>query len=89
MRRNPAAATRNGNFRLSSRQSQSARKATNNSEGRETARAQKGGSKERGYSQAPYGRMAEEHEVINISPQEDKGLRRVYHRLCDFSQKEK
>eukprot|EP00903_Cladosiphon_okamuranus_P015752 g14538.t1 len=33
--------------------------------------------------------MAEEDEVINISPQEDKGLRRVYHRLCDFSQKEK
>ncbi|CAM9563118.1 unnamed protein product [Ectocarpus sp. 12 AP-2014] len=33
--------------------------------------------------------MAEEDEVINISQQEDKGLRRVYHRLCDFSQKEK
>ncbi|CAM9128071.1 unnamed protein product [Ectocarpus sp. 4 AP-2014] len=33
--------------------------------------------------------MAEEDEVINISQQEDRGLRRVYHRLCDFSQKEK
>lgn len=33
--------------------------------------------------------MAEEDEVINISQQEDKGLRRVYYRLCDFSQKEK
>ncbi|CAN0330895.1 unnamed protein product, partial [Pylaiella littoralis] len=35
------------------------------------------------------GTMTEEVEVINISQQEDKGLRRVYHRLCDFSQKEK
>ncbi|CAM9462411.1 unnamed protein product [Sphacelaria rigidula] len=36
------------------------------------------------------GTMAdEEGGVIEISPQEDKGLRRAYDRLCDFSHKEK
>lgn len=33
--------------------------------------------------------MNEDDQGIQISPQEDKGLRRVYDRLCDFSQKEK
>lgn len=33
--------------------------------------------------------MAEEDQVVQISSQEEKGLRRVYARLCDFSQKEK
>ncbi|CAM9467353.1 unnamed protein product [Choristocarpus tenellus] len=33
--------------------------------------------------------MAEEDQIIHISPQEDKELKRVYERLCDFSQKEK
>ncbi|CAM9340287.1 unnamed protein product, partial [Discosporangium mesarthrocarpum] len=33
--------------------------------------------------------MSEEDQVIQISPQEDKELKRVYDRLCDFSQKEK